>query len=94
MYAEANHGTALHAACHGGHLAVAHVLVQSGVAVDKMDTSLNTAVVVALVQGHNEIVKYLIRAGSSVSLKVEPLFADQPGRQFFFRQVLLKIVST
>ena len=70
VYQDADGQTALHAACFGGHLAVVHIIFQSGAALDKMDLSQNTPLSLALIQGHNDVVKYLIKAGSSTSLKV------------------------
>ncbi len=65
------HGqTALHAAASEGHLAVVHILIQSGAALDKQDQAQNTPLSLALVHGHSETVKYLVQAGSSSSLKV------------------------
>jgi ankyrin repeat protein len=70
VYSESGGQTPLHAACHGGHLAIVHIIVQSGAALDRMDSSQKTALVVAVVQGHNEIAKYLIQIGACTSLKV------------------------
>ena len=47
-----------------------HIVFQSGAALDKMDYSQNTPMSLALIQEHNDIVKYLIQAGASASLKV------------------------
>lgn len=70
VYQDADGQTALHAAAFGGHLAVVHIILQSGAALDKLDQSQNTPLSLALVQGHNDTVKYLIQAGSCASLKV------------------------
>lgn len=71
VYQDADGQTALHAACFGGHLSVVHIIFQSGGALDKMDYSQNTPLSLAVIQEHNDIVKYLIQAGSSASLKGE-----------------------
>lgn len=47
-----------------------HIIFQSGAALDKMDSSQNTPLGLAIIQEHNDVVKYLIQAGSSASLKV------------------------
>ena len=73
VYQDANGQTALHAACFSGHLPVVHIIFQSGAALDKMDHSQNTPLSLALVQGHNDIVKYLIQAGSCTALKVKSI---------------------
>lgn len=69
-YEDANRQTALHIAAYGGHLAVVHIILQSGAALDKLDQSQNTPLTLALIQGHNDTVKYLVKAGSCTSLKV------------------------
>lgn len=70
VYHDANGQTALHAAAKGGHLAVVYVIMQSGAALDKLDKSQNTPLSLAVIQGHNDTVKYLAKAGSCTSLKV------------------------
>lgn len=74
VYEEANGQTALHTAAYGGHLAVVHIILQSGAALDKLDQSQNTPLTLALIQGHNDTVKYLAKAGSCTSLKVLVIF--------------------
>ncbi len=69
-YQDADGQTALHAAAYSGHLALVHIILQSGAALDKLDQSQNTPLSLALIQGHNETVKYLAMAGSCASLKV------------------------
>ena len=70
IYQDSDGQTALHAAAYGGHLAIVHIIFQSGAALDKLDQSQNTPLNLALIQGHNDIVKYLTKAGSCTSLKV------------------------
>ena len=70
VYQDQDGQTALHAAAFNGHLAVIHVILQCGATLDKLDHSQNSPLSLALIQGHNDIVKYLIQSGSSVSLKV------------------------
>lgn len=67
-------GTALHAACANGFISVVHVLTQAGVQLDTLDKEHNTALILATQNGHNDIVKYLIKAGASITLKVCHLF--------------------
>lgn len=73
-YREFGNRTALHAAAASGHLAIVHILVQSGAALDKFDQSQNTALTLAISQEQNNVVKYLIQAGCSTVLKVPYLF--------------------
>ncbi len=70
IYQDSDGQTALHAAAHAGHLAIVHIILQSGAALDKLDQSQHTPLSLALIQGHNDIVKYLAKAGSCTSLKV------------------------
>ena len=70
VYQDQEGQTALHAASFGGHLAVAHIILQCGATLDKLDHSQNSPLSLALIQGHNDIVKYLIQSGSCTSLKV------------------------
>ncbi|XP_039289164.1 histone-lysine N-methyltransferase EHMT2 isoform X1 [Nilaparvata lugens] len=62
-------GSAMHAACHNGHLAVVHLLVQAGASPDILDKEQNTPLMLAVLAGHNRIVNYLVKAGASVSFK-------------------------
>jgi ankyrin repeat protein len=63
-------GTALHAACLGGHLSVVHILLQARVQLDVLDRDQNTPLMLAAVSSHNDIVKYLVKAGANVTIKV------------------------
>uniref|UniRef100_A0A1B6ECU3 Histone-lysine N-methyltransferase n=2 Tax=Clastoptera arizonana TaxID=38151 RepID=A0A1B6ECU3_9HEMI len=62
-------GSALHAACAGGHLSVVHLLLQAGANTDVLDRDQNTPLMLACNNGHNDVVKYLVKAGASVTLK-------------------------
>ena len=63
-------GTALHAACAGGHLSVVHILLQAGANMDVLDRDQYTPLMLAAVENHNAVVKYLVKAGASIMLKV------------------------
>lgn len=63
-------GSALHAACAGGHLVVVHVLIQAGAQLDQLDKEQNTALILAIQNGHNDVIKYLVKAGASILFKV------------------------
>ncbi|XP_046670133.1 histone-lysine N-methyltransferase EHMT2 isoform X2 [Homalodisca vitripennis] len=69
VFREWGMGSALHAACHNGHLAVVHLLLQAGANTDVLDRDQNTPLMLACANGHNEIVKYLVKAGASVTFK-------------------------
>ncbi|XP_014284421.1 histone-lysine N-methyltransferase EHMT2 isoform X2 [Halyomorpha halys] len=60
---------ALHAAAGNGHLAVVHILVQAGSALESLDKSQYTPLMLAALNGHNNVVKYLIKAGADVAFK-------------------------
>jgi euchromatic histone-lysine N-methyltransferase len=62
--------TALHAACSGGHLSVVHILLQAGAQLDVLDRDQNTPLMLAAVSNRDDIVKYLVKAGADVVLKV------------------------
>lgn len=70
LFRECSMGTALHAACSGGHLSVVHILLQAGAHLDVLDRDHNTPLMLAAVSNHNDIVKYLVKAGANVMLKV------------------------
>jgi euchromatic histone-lysine N-methyltransferase len=70
LFRECSMGTALHAACSGGHLSVVHILLQAGVQLDVLDRDQNTPLMLAAVSNHNDIVKYLVKAGANVVIKV------------------------
>jgi len=63
-------GTALHAACSGGHLSAVHILLQAGAQLDVLNRDQNTPLMLAAVSNHNDVVKYLVKAGANVMLKV------------------------
>lgn len=63
-------GSALHAACHGGHLSLVHLLLQAGADPDTLDRDQNTPLMLACAAAHNPVVKYLVKAGASVTLRV------------------------
>lgn len=51
-------------------LSVIHMLVMAGAELDVLDKDQNTALVCAILAFKNNIVKYLIKAGASITLKV------------------------
>lgn len=67
---ESNGFTVLHYAVKNGMLNVIHMLVLSGIDVDVFDYEQNTPLMVALIYQQNEIVKYLVKVGASIVLKV------------------------
>ncbi|XP_021933678.1 histone-lysine N-methyltransferase EHMT2 isoform X2 [Zootermopsis nevadensis] len=69
LFRECSMGTALHAACSGGHLSVVHILLQAGAHLDVLDRDQNTPLMLAAVSNHNDLVKYLVKAGANVILK-------------------------
>ncbi|RZF40094.1 hypothetical protein LSTR_LSTR002497 [Laodelphax striatellus] len=69
QFREWSMGSALHAACHNGHIGVVHLLLQAGAHTDILDRDQNTPLMLAVLAKHNHIVKYLVKAGASVSFK-------------------------
>lgn len=63
-------GSALHAASAGGHFSEVHILTQAGAQLDLLDKEQNTSLMLAVTNGHNDVVKYLVKAGANVSFKV------------------------
>lgn len=63
-------GTALHAACYGGHITVVHLLIQAGSDIDILDKEQNTPLMISVLNKHNDIVKYLVKIGADVTFKV------------------------
>lgn len=62
-------GTALHYACQKGLLPIVHMLLVAGHQTDFFDKDQNTPLMLAILSSHNNVVQYLIRTGSSISLK-------------------------
>lgn len=62
--------TVLHYASQNGALSSVHLLVIAGAELDVFDKEQNTALVCAILALQNDIVKYLIKAGASITLKV------------------------
>ncbi|KAF4527094.1 hypothetical protein B566_EDAN015367 [Ephemera danica] len=73
VFEEMSGQTSLHAAAQEGHLATAHLLVQAGAQLDTMDCEQLTPLMQAVLAGHAPVVKYLVKAGASLTLKVSPL---------------------
>ncbi|XP_023727784.1 histone-lysine N-methyltransferase EHMT2 isoform X3 [Cryptotermes secundus] len=69
LFRECSMGTALHAACSGGHLSIVHILLQAGVQLDVLDRDQNTPLMLAAMSNHNDVVKYLVKAGANVMIK-------------------------
>lgn len=61
--------TVLHLASQYGYLGCVHILVQCGAQLDTMDKNQNTPLMLASLNGKNDVVRYLIRAGCDVTLK-------------------------
>lgn len=67
---DTNGFTILHYAVKNGLLNVVHMLVMAGIDVDVYDYEQNTPLMVAILAHVNHVVKYLIKIGSSITLKV------------------------
>lgn len=79
-------GSALHAASAGGYLILVHILTQAGAQLDQLDKEQNSPLILAIQNSHNDIVKYLIKAGANISLKVYFInWLKNPSSRCFFR---------
>ncbi|XP_018021022.1 titin homolog [Hyalella azteca] len=61
--------TGLHMAATMGNVAIAHVLVMAGAALDVTDSSLFTPLMIAVQKHHNNVVHYLVAAGAELQIK-------------------------
>lgn len=68
-----DNGTILHYAAKAGLLPAVHMLRAAGAEVDSLDKERNTPLTTAILAFKNDIVKYLIKAGASFTLKVRIL---------------------
>ena len=62
--------TALHLAAMLGNVAVAHVLLMAGAALDLVDANLFTPLMLAIQKHQNNMVHYLVAAGAELQIKV------------------------
>ncbi|KAK4881578.1 hypothetical protein RN001_004897 [Aquatica leii] len=70
VFDEFHGGSVLHYAAENNMLTVVHLLVLAGAEVDVLNKDQNTPIVCAILAFKNSIVKYLIKAGASIYLKV------------------------
>lgn len=62
--------TLLHYASHEGLLAIAHMLIIAGSELNILDKDQNTPLMLAILAFKNTIVKYLIKSGANITIKV------------------------
>lgn len=60
----------LHYAAANGMLSATHMLAIAGAELNLLDSEQNSPLVSAILAFKNEVVKYLIKAGASITLKV------------------------
>jgi [histone H3]-lysine9 N-trimethyltransferase EHMT len=70
VFEDQGHKTALHIAAEKGHLATVHLLVQAGAQLDVMDDEQMTPLMLSVLFEHNPVLKYLVKAGASLTIKV------------------------
>lgn len=75
-FEEHNKRNALHIAAALGHVTVVHVLLQARTQINAMDAEQNTPLTLAILARHNDIVKYLIKCGADLVLKVWVFFEE------------------
>jgi len=71
VFTEHENKTALHIAAEKGHLATVHLLVQAGAQLDVMDNEQMTPLMLSVTCEHNPVLKYLVKAGASLTIKVK-----------------------
>lgn len=74
IFEENNNETALHVAAGNGHLPAVHILLQAKAQINVLDGEQNTPLTAAINAKHNDIVKYLIKCGADLVLKVLPCY--------------------
>ena len=62
--------TPLHVAAANGHLPACHILLQAQAQINIFDGEQNTPLTAAINARHNDVVKYLIKCGADLTLKV------------------------
>lgn len=70
VFEDCKNQTALHFAAANGHITLTHVLLQARAQLDALDSEQNTPLSLAIVGKHNDVVKYLIKCGADLLLKV------------------------
>lgn len=65
-----DNGTIMHFAARIGVLSAIHLLRVAGAEMDTLDKERNTPLTLAITSFKNEVAKYLIKAGASLTLKV------------------------
>lgn len=70
VFADLKQQTALHVAASLGHVTMVHLLMQAGLPIDLLDADLQSPMSLAIIAGHLDVVKYLVKAGASLILKV------------------------
>lgn len=73
--------TALHCACHEGHLSTASLLLQEGAAVEAADNFQATPLVVACANGFVDIARLLLQRGASTSCVSESILTSNCDRE-------------
>lgn len=63
----------LHYAVKRNLQAIVHMLIMAGMDVDMFDYEQNTPLMIAIHSFHNDLVKYLIKVGAHISLKVRKM---------------------
>lgn len=68
--ADYDNGTVMHFAARIGGLPAVHLLRVAGAEIDTLDKERNTPLTLAINSFKNEVARYLIKAGASLTLKV------------------------
>lgn len=74
---ECEGGSALHYAAQNGLLAAVHMLNVAGIELDMLDKEQNSPLLLAILALKNNVVRYLIKVGANITLKVRKLFQSK-----------------
>lgn len=65
-----DNGSVMHFAAKIGLLPAVHILKVAGAEIDTLDKERNSPLILAITSFKNEVVRYLVKAGASLTLKV------------------------
>lgn len=85
--------TALHAAVHGNHIAIAKKLIAHGAAVNQENTARQHSLAIAIQNGHKEMATLLIQSGADVRETAQPGQTPKPLAHQINRDSYLELLA-
>jgi len=73
VFVEENSRTALHIAASLGYVTLVHLLIQAGLPIDLLDSEQHSALTISILNNQTDVVKYLVKAGAALMLKVSSM---------------------